>query len=169
MSRGGRLERLVRNVVRRMVVTGTGVAQWALRGHGDERGGFEEVYADVYSGIGFCALPPAGSDAEAVVLAIEASANRTVIVASRDTGTQAAIMETAGLGDNESMMYNADLIVKITSDREILIGLPGGDFQRVALADHTHEAPAIVGQAEYVDPTARTGPPDKVSEHLKVT
>ena len=169
MRRNGFLERLVRNLVRRMVVTATSVARWSLRGHGDEHGGFKTLDADVYQGIGICARPPDGSDTEAVVVAIEGSGNRTVIVAARDLGTQSSIVEVSGLQSNETLLHNADLIVKITREREVLIGLPGGEFKAVALADHTHEAPAITGQAQYVDVTARTGPPDSVSEHVKVT
>ena len=165
----GTKERLLRSLVRRMVVTATGVASWALRGHGDERGNFETFSVDIYPGIGFCARPPDGSEAKAVVVAIETSPNRPVIVATRDARTQKAIVEKAGLDANETLLHNADLIIKITREREVLLGLPGGDFQAVALADHTHKAPAISGQAAYTEPDARTGPPDKVSTHVKVT
>ena len=162
------MERLVRNVVRRMVVTTADVARWSLRGHGDGSA-FEELVADVFPGIGFCARPPDGSETEAVAVAIEGSANRTIVVAARDSGTQMRIIDKAGLSANESMMHNADLVVKITEDRQVLLGMPGGQFKGVALADHTHAAPEIIGQAQYVEPDARTGPPNSVSEHVKVT
>ena len=163
------MERMVRNLVRRMVVTGAGIARWSLRGHGDEHGRFETIEADMYHGIGICARPPEASDTEAVVLAIDAAGHRRVIVAVRDAQTQEALVETVGLGANETLLHNADMILKITNDRQILIGLPGGEFQGVALADHTHAAPEIIGQAQYAEPDARTGPPNSVSEQVKVT
>ena len=176
MRRGGRMERIVRNVVRRMVVTTADVARWSLRGHGDGSA-FEELEADVFPGIGFCARPPDDSETEAVAVAIEGSANRTIVVAARDSGTQMRIIDKAGLSANESMMHNADLVVKITANRQVLIGMPDGQFREVALADHKHELPGLVldpntGKPLYtsaMDPLARTGKPDSVSEHVKVT
>ena len=153
-----------------MLIAGTDALRWALTGHQDENGMVERDQAAVYAGIGYAARPPAEGSAEAIVLTVETSANHTVIVAARDQQTTGAVVDAVGLEANETLMHNADLIIKITKDREILLGLPGGEYRAVALADHTHQAPAISGQAAYVDGTgARTGPPNKVSTHVKVT
>lgn len=167
---GGRSEQRLRGMIRRMVVAAADVA-WSLTGHMDEHGRAETADAEVFGNIGHAARPGSAS-AEAIVVTVEASANHQVIVATRDQSAERAVVELAGLAPGDTMMFNTagpPRIVKITKDGDILIGAPGGAFQPVALADHTHAAPAITGQAQYVDPDARTGPPDSVSQHLKTT
>lgn len=168
-AQSGKAARLIRNMIRRMLVAATGTVTWALHGHRDESDRLEATEAEVYAGIGFAARPPASGAPEAIVVTVEASANHPVIIATRDRKTEGAVTEQARLAANETMVFNGECIVKLTKDGDVLIGKLGAEFHAVARADHTHQAPAITGQAAYVDASARTGPPDKVSKHVKVT
>lgn len=167
----GRTEQRLRDSIRRMVAAAAGAA-WSLTGHRDELGQAERVDAEVFANLGYTARPGAESSTEAIVVTVEGAANHQVVVATRDQSAERAVVELAGLAAGETLLFNtagAPRIVKLTRDGDILIGAPGANFQPVALADHTHAAPAITGQAQYVDPDARTGPPDSVTEHLKAT
>lgn len=164
----GRTARSLKNMIRRMLIVSTDAVLWTLHGHRDERS-VESFQAEVYAGVGFAARPPKSGNPEAIVVTVEASANHPVIVATRDRTTEGAVVEQAGLEPGETLVFNGGCILKLTKDGDVLLGNLDEKFHAVARADHTHRAPAITGQAAYAEgATARTGPPDKVSEHVKV-
>ena len=81
-------------------------------------------------------------------------------------------IDAIGLDWDEFIAHNSLRVIKLTKDGDILIGMPNGQFKAVALADHTHTVPMLVGQATYSvnqDVAARTGTPDQVSKDTKVT
>ena len=166
----GRTATRLFNLARRMVILAHDATEWLIEGFRDEADHVETRQAEVFPGIGILARPPTDGAAEAVVIAEGGSANHLLIVGTRDHKTAQAIIAQVGLAAGETIVYNALRVIKLTKDGDVLIGDPGGNFQAVALAGHTHEAPEIVGQAQYRNGTgARTGPPNKVSQHFKVT
>jgi hypothetical protein len=126
--------------------------------------------AEHYGVIGVLSRPPKGRG-RAIVAHIGGEAEHPVVIATTDDETRTAIISAVGLDWDEIIVHSSSRILKVTKD-DVLIGRVGGDFGKVAMADHTHALPALIGQATYAsedDPTARTGRPDSVSEDTKVT
>ena len=146
-------------------------ARIAYRGREAADASRDQDVAEQYGVIGLVSRPPEGRG-RAVLAHIGGEAARAVVVACKDEDTRTAIIKVAGLDWDEVIVHNSKVIIKVTKDGEVLIGAPGGDFKRVALEGHTHPVPALIGQASYgpaQDSTARTGPPDRVSEDTRVT
>ena len=65
-------------------------------------------------------------------------------LASGDVGFEGEFLN--GVPDWEKYVRIDEQFVR-PAEVDLLIGDPGGTFKRVALDDHTHQAPAITGQA----------------------
>lgn len=160
----------VRNLVRRMRIGASAGADvfWRVLGYDPGDGGAEDAEVEIFGGIGITARPPSGSRPEAIVLTVGGVRHR-VIIATRDEDTRQAVVAQAGLEPDELIVFTSKAMFKITAAGEVLIGAPGGEFKEVALADHKHPLPTIVGQAEYGTLGAdETGASDSNSVLVKV-
>lgn len=154
--------RQLSGLVRRMAVTvsnvisgvGTTTASfWQLVGHLLLDSTKETVNAEVFSGVGFYARPPAGANAEAIV-AFPGGSSNPVVVASRDEATRKKA--AGGALQDETFVYNSQVVMKFSASGLIQAFLIGGPTP-VALAlksdvdgvitahnGHTHPAGALV-------------------------
>lgn len=159
----------VLGAMRRLLVDTTSTVLWRLLGPRGLDGQAQSVKAESFAGIGFYARPPADGKPEAIIINI-GGADHPVIVATRDEKTRKSM--AADLAAGETIVFTSSRILKLTAAGEVLIGDPGGSFKAVALADHTHAVPVLVG-ATYgsptLDPTARTGESNSNSSDVKVT
>ncbi len=177
-----------RNLIRRYVVKATDAVSWLLEGFRDEAGNVDSERAEVFSGIGIAARPPANGAPEAVVVNIGGQANHSVIVATRDYQTEKAVVSVATLEPGDTLVFNQIRILRLTAAGDVLIGDLGGNFQPVALAEHRHDLPPMqagpypVVAADVEPPPdlppgtpwppgspGATGPSSANSEHVKVT
>jgi len=111
----------------------------------------ETADAEVFSGVGFYARPPAGANAEAIV-AFPGGPSNPVVVASRDEATRKKVAGAA-LQD-ETFVYNSQVALRFTASGLIQAYLIGGpvpvklalqsdvDGVITAYNGHTH---AVVG------------------------
>lgn len=118
----GALERFVRGMNRRMVVTLTNSARWQLLGQRGGQGGDEVIDAEAFTGIGFYSRPPASGKPEVITTAIGGS-KTTVIVAARDEATRKAVAQIA---QGETAVYNDKAIIVVKADGTVEIRLVGG-------------------------------------------
>lgn len=168
----GRATRMVRSMLSAVAIAAYEAGERiAYRGREAADGSADEDLAEHYGVIGLVSRPPKGRG-RAILAHVGAEAGHAVIIATKDDDTRTAIINTVGLDWDEVIVHNSLLIMKFTSEGKVLIGMPDGTFKAVATEDHTHALPLLAGQATYTeneDPTARTGPPDKVSKDIKVT
>ena len=161
------------DMVRRFTVTNTGGdTTWSVEGFRDADD-TERDQLDVFHGIGHAARPPADTDTEAIAVNVNAR-DHHVIVATRDADTLQTVISQVGLAPDETIVFTSNAVLKLTAAGDILIGRIGGNFQRVALEDHTHPIPALApgSQASYAPgPPAgpSTGASTSNSQHTKVT
>ena len=116
--------RKVAGMIRRMTVDLTDAVLWKLLGHTAVE---ERPRAEVYSGIGFYARPPAGVTAEVVVTNI-GGADHPIVVASRDEETRAAIAdldegETASFNDQTILLHKSDGTIEARSANGAAVAL----------------------------------------------
>lgn len=123
----GRVAGLVRRMIARVT---TGV--WQLAGVRGLDGSTEVVRAEVFSGVGFAARPPASSSAEVVVVNL-GSAEAPVVVATRDEKTAAAVRQAiGGLDAGDTLVFNGAVIVWLRAGGTVEIRSPGGTAGRLA-------------------------------------
>lgn len=128
----------------------------------------ETVEAAPFTGIGFYARPALGKNIEAIVVRIGAAADMPAIVGLRDEDTRSVVAKD--FQDDETGVYNTQVILKMTKDGKIL-ACPTSGGAPVALAlksdvdaaitahnGHTHSGVTagigITGPANTVAPAA---------------
>lgn len=133
----GKVRRMAVSVTNVLAGVGTTTASfWQVVGHllldNTTR---ETADAEVFSGVGFYARPPAGANAEAIVT-FPGGPSNPVIVASRDEATRKKVAGAA-LQD-ETFIYNSKVAIRFTASGLIQAYLVGGPVPvKLALAsDH---------------------------------
>lgn len=119
--------------VRRMAVSVTNVLSgvgattasfWQVVGHLLQDNTTQETAdAEVFSGVGFYARPPAGANAEAIVAFPGGPAN-PVVVASRDEKTRKAV--AGACQQDETFVFNSQVVLRFTASGLIQAYLVGG-------------------------------------------
>lgn len=116
--------RKLAGLARRVAVRLTDGAFWQTVGHLLLDNTTQETAdAEVFSGIGFYARPPAGANAEAIQIHPGGPGN-PVIVATRDEATRKKV---AGFAlQDETFVYNSQVAIRLTSGGLIQAFLVGG-------------------------------------------
>lgn len=169
--------------VRRMAVSVTNIVKdavttsfsfWQVVGHLLQDNTTQETAdAEVFSGVGFYARPPAGANAEAIV-AFPGGPSNPVVVASRDEATR---KKAAGQAlQDETFVYNSQVVIRMNSAGLIQCYLIGGPTPvKLALASdvdavgnkynaHTH---AVVGSTATAVVVGQQAPPAVGSSVLR--
>lgn len=133
-SEGAVQARNVRSVVRRMAVRVTSGPFWQGVGALLLDGITKEVReAEVFSGVGFYARPPAGANAEGV-LVYEDGAENPYMVGTRDESTRRKVFpKNAPLGQDETAAFNSSAVLHIKAGK-VLAYLVGHIADAVGLA-----------------------------------
>ncbi|MCA9678840.1 MAG: phage baseplate assembly protein [Myxococcales bacterium] len=121
-------DRSIRGALRRVVVDLTTKAAWRVLGYlvdGDQ----ESFRAEVFSGIGFWARPPADGRPEAIVANV-GGYEHPVIIATRDQKTRAAIAE---LEADETAIFTSTATVVIKADGTVEVRSATGTAVPLAL------------------------------------
>lgn len=110
----------------------TSASFWQLLGHLLLDNTTQETAdAEVFSGVGFYARPPAGANAEAIV-AFPGGPSNPVVVASRDEATRKKV--AGACGQDEAFMFTSKVAIHMTASGEIQAYIVGGPVPiRVAL------------------------------------
>lgn len=139
--------RELRNAIRRFAVAATSAVLWALEGFEDADGNVERQDAEVFSGVGFYARPPATARAEVVVAKVGGESGHPAIIATRDQDTLAAVQALGGsVGEGETIMFNSGAWVRLNADGTVYIGTPGGVVrQLVTKEDFENHGHATAG------------------------
>ncbi|HEY6179067.1 MAG TPA: hypothetical protein VIX73_31655 [Kofleriaceae bacterium] len=126
----------------------------------------ETADAEVFSGVGFYARPPAGANAEAIV-AFPGGPSNPVVVASRDEATRKKSVGAAN--QDETYVYNSQVVLRLSNSGLIQAFLIGGptpvalallsDVQGVVSAYNGHTHAVAGGTAAAVVPTQRAPAP----------
>ncbi|MDQ3153625.1 MAG: hypothetical protein M3R63_18565 [Actinomycetota bacterium] len=150
------LLRKLAGALRRMTVDlSTGVL-WKLLGHAAVA---ERPKAEVFSGVGFYARPPAGVVAEVVVANI-GGADHPVVIASRDEATRAAIAdidegETATFNDQTIVVHRADGTIEARSANGVAVALATkADIDALIATFNAHTHVLTTGTAAVPAPPA---------------
>jgi phage gp45-like len=164
-DRRGKASNTIRNLVRRMLVTASSGAQWALEGFSDGEGNVERDDVEVFSGVGFYSRPIDGSG-EVVVVKVGGESGHPVVVATRDQAALAALEAVIGaIGPGETVVFNRSALIWIRSDGQAHVGAIGGTMKRLATEDHKH---SLSGVTFGGDPAVGTmGAPDDVTSDLR--
>jgi phage gp45-like len=136
--------RQLAGVIRRMAVTVTNIFKdgatpasfWQVVGHILLDNTTQETAdAEVFSGVGFYARPPAGANAEAII-AFPGGPSNPCVVASRDEATRKAVAGAAA--QDETFVFNSKVALRFTASGLIQAYLVGGPVPvKLALAsDH---------------------------------
>jgi hypothetical protein len=119
----------IANLVLRVFPKDTSDAlQWVIRTHG------EEDEQDVFHGTGFAARPAAGTNAEAIAVAVNGY-DHHVIVATRDADTLRRVVEKLGLEPGECMVFSSGTVLKCTADKVRAQSLNGTPSRLALLSD----------------------------------
>lgn len=133
----GKVRRMAVSVTNVLAGVGTTTASfWQVVGHLLLDNTTQETAdAEVFSGVGFYARPPAGANAEAIVAFPGGPAN-PVVVASRDEATRKAVAGAAQ--QDETFVFNSKVALRFTASGLIQAYLVGGPVPvKLALAsDH---------------------------------
>lgn len=133
----GKIRRMAVSVTNVLAGAGTTtVSFWQVVGHLLlDNTTKETADAEVYSGVGFYARPPAGANAEAIVAFPGGPAN-PAIVASRDEATRKKV--AGACGQDETFVFNSQVAIRFTASGLIQAYLVGGPVPvKLALAsDH---------------------------------
>lgn len=122
----GKIRRMAVSVTNVLAGVGTTTASfWQVVGHllvdNTTR---ETADAEVFSGVGFYARPPADANAEAIVTFLGESAANPVAIATRDEATRKKVAGAA-LQD-ETFMFNSKVAIRMTASGQIQAYLVGG-------------------------------------------
>lgn len=158
--------RQLAGVARRVAVRLTSSAFWQTIGHLLLDNTTQETAdAEVFSGIGYYARPPAGANAEAIQIHPGGPAN-PVLVAMRDEATRKKVAGAA-LQD-ETFVYNSKVAIRLTSGGRIQAYLVGGpapvqlalksDVDAVVSAHNGHTHPGVSPGAASTGLTTNTAP-----------
>jgi hypothetical protein len=93
--------------------------RWATRGYDEE-----DDEQEVFHGVGIAARPAAGSNAEAIAVAVNGF-DHHVIVATRDADTLRRVVEALGLGAGEIIVFSDGVAVKCSADKIVAKSLEG--------------------------------------------
>lgn len=115
----GVIARLLGGLVRRMSVTLSDSTLWQVLGQRGGIGGDETVDVENFSGIGFYSRPPGSGKPEAITVAV-GGAKVTVVVATRDEATRAAM--AGGVNPDETAVFNSQVMILVKADGTIEIG-----------------------------------------------
>lgn len=127
----GVIARLLGGLVRRMSVTLSDSTLWQVLGQRDGVGGDETIDVENFSGIGFYARPPTSGKPEVVTVAV-GGAKVTVVVATRDEATRAAM--AGGVNEDETAVFNSSVMILVKADGTIEIG-SGIGMESTIMAD----------------------------------
>lgn len=115
----GVIGRFLGGLVRRMSVTLSDSTLWQVLGQRGGIGGDETVDVENFSGIGFYSRPPSSGKPEAITVAV-GGAKVTVVVATRDEATRAAM--AGGVNPDETAVFNSQVMILVKADGTIEIG-----------------------------------------------
>lgn len=116
---------------------------------------------EVFQGVGHAARP-AGADAEAIAVAVNAR-DHHVIVATRDGDTLRAVIDAVGLEADETLVYTSRAVVKLLADGTVEIRSTGGTAKELAYKSDAEALNSRIDALEsafnaHTHPTAPTGP-----------
>jgi phage gp45-like len=113
----------IADLARRVFPKGTtDVLRWLVQGYAAE----DEDALEVFHGTGFAARPAAGSNAEALAVAVNGG-DHHVIVATRDADTLLRVVEKLGLEAGEAIVFSAGVAVKCSADKIRAQSLEGAE------------------------------------------
>jgi len=127
----GTMLRLLGGLVRRMAVTLTDSTLWQVLGQRGGAGGDETADVENFSGIGFFSRPPSSGKPEVITVSVGGT-KATVIVATRDEATRAAM--AGGVNEDETAVYNSSVMILVKADGTIEIG-SGIGMESTIMAD----------------------------------
>jgi hypothetical protein len=130
----GKVRRMAVSVTNVLSGVGTTTASfWQVVGHLLQDNTTKETAdAEVFSGVGVYARPPAGANAEAMV-AFPGGASNPVVVATRDEATRKKV--AGNCGQDETFVYNSQVAIRFTNTGLIQAYLVGGPVPvKLALA-----------------------------------
>ena len=121
----GKVRRMAVSVTNVLAGVGTTTASfWQVVGHLLADNATQETAdAEVFSGVGFYARPPAGANAEAIVAFPGGPAN-PAIVASRDEATRKKV--AGACGQDETFVFNSKVALRFTAGGLLQAYLVGG-------------------------------------------
>lgn len=149
--------------LRRMAVRVTSTRFWQVVGHLLLDNTTQETAdAEVFSGVGFYARPPAGANAEAIV-AFPGGPSNPVIVACHDEATRKKV--AGACGQDETFVFNSQVALRFTASGQIHAYLVGGPVPvRLALQSDVDGAITAHNGHTHTDPQGgTTGPPNTVA------
>lgn len=160
----GKVRRMAVSVTNVLAGAGTATASfWQVVGHLLlDNATKETADAEVFSGVGFYARPPAGANAEAIVAFPGGPAN-PAIVASRDEATRKKVAGAAQ--QDETFVYNSQVAIRFTASGLIQAYLVGGPVP-VPLALKSDVDAAITAHNGHTHPDPQggvTGPPNTIA------
>lgn len=95
------------------------VLRWVTRGYDDE-----DDEQEVFHGVGFAARPAAGSNAEAIAVAVNGF-DHHVVIATRDADTLRRVIEALGLAEGEAIVFSSGTAVKCSASKIIAKTMDG--------------------------------------------
>ena len=167
-SRWGKIWTRIMNLLRRMTVVGTGLAEWDVEGFNDGEN-TEADSAEVFGGIGFASRPSNGANAEVIVGHLGGDSNHPVILATRDLDSALNFEQVAGslLAGETAIFTPSGAYVKIDALGNIDVVPSGAGFVRMG-ANPALLVPPLNGvlSGESIDPF--TGKPHAVLGNASV-
>lgn len=122
----------LRGLVRRMTVSRGAAVIWQLLGLKLPKKRAETIEAEVFHGVGICAIPAEGGSPEAILINV-GGASAPVIIATRDEKTRAAVVP-AGMKAGETCIYSAGSLVYLRNGT-VEVRTPSGSARRLAFLD----------------------------------
>lgn len=129
----GARARKVAGTIRRFAVTLTSRPFWQVVGHLLVDGKTRETWdAEVFSGVGFYARPPADGKPEAIAVFV-GGGGAPIVVATRDEATRQAVFKLAGeLGAGDAAMFSPAAVVIARANGTVEIRTPSGSAAPLA-------------------------------------
>lgn len=154
----GKIRRMAVSVTNVLAGAGTTTASfWQVVGHLLlDNTTKETADAEVFSGVGFYARPPAGANAEAIVAFPGGPAN-PAIVASRDEATRKKV--AGACGQDETFVFNSQVAIRFTASGLIQAYLVGGPVPvKLALASDVDAVGSAYNSHTHVETGGTTAP-----------
>jgi hypothetical protein len=147
-DRTSALHARIADLARRVFPKSTAEAlRWIVQGYDAE----DEDEHDVFHGAGFASRPAAGSNAEALAVAVNGG-DHHVIVATRDADTLRAVVAKLGLEAGEAIVFSAGVALKCSADKVRAQSLEGA----AAAVAFKSELVAVQGRLDAIETNLRT-------------
>lgn len=104
---------------------------------------------EVFGTLGCVARAPADDDTELVAVAVNAR-DHHVVVAARDVATLRAVVESVGLGSDETVVYTSRAVVKLRADGTVEVRALDGTARPLAYKSDVDAVNARVAALELV-------------------